>query len=142
VHYGFGAAWGGLYGLIRESSHLMRGPLGAALFGTGVWGIAENLILPAFRLSPWPNRFPPKVHAYAWLAHLVYAGGVWGTYLLLSPRANAIAGAALWDVGARMKLGPRVPEQVRHGLFGVIDRIARLKAREKMVRQMACALEA
>src|SRR5437868_249348 len=46
VHYLFGAGWGGLYGLARESFPWMS----PALFGAVVWLLSDNVILPAFRL--------------------------------------------------------------------------------------------
>src|SRR4051794_4024075 len=41
VHYLFGAAWGGLYALCRES--FRTSPV---LFGIGVWMASDNLLLP------------------------------------------------------------------------------------------------
>jgi hypothetical protein len=78
VHYAFGAGWGGLYGLWRESTRVS--PL---LFGALVWMLSDNLILPAFRLAAWPNRYSLKEHHYALQAHFAYGLGTAATYALL-----------------------------------------------------------
>ena len=84
VHYAFGSAFGGLYGLLRESApRLRRGRASsrtATLFGTTVWALGDELLLPAFRLSARPLAYPASTHAYAWAAHLAYGLAVAGTY--------------------------------------------------------------
>jgi hypothetical protein len=85
IHYGFGAAWGGVYGLVHGPRPSWRGPLGALAFSTLVWGVSENLILPAFKIAAWPQAYPPKVHAYALAAHFAYGAAVWGAYELMRP---------------------------------------------------------
>src|SRR5205807_6128194 len=61
VHYLYGALWGGLYGLTRES--LPRVPPQA--FGALVWMLSENVLLPAFRVSAWPQKYSLSEHRYA-----------------------------------------------------------------------------
>lgn len=78
VHYSFGALWGGLYALVREST-----ALSPSLFGAAVWLASDNLILPAFRLAAWPQRYSLREHHYAVHAHLVYGLGTAGAYALL-----------------------------------------------------------
>lgn len=78
LHYLFGAMWGGVYGLWRESG---RSP--ATLFGAVVWMASDNLILPAFRLSGWPHRYRATEHGYALQAHLAYGVGTAAAYALL-----------------------------------------------------------
>jgi hypothetical protein len=87
THYLFGAAWGGLYGLWRETA---RAP--ATIFGLAVWMLSDNVILPLFRLSAWPHRYSPKEHAYAAEAHIVYG------------LATAAAYALLRDIGPNLPL--------------------------------------
>ena len=79
VHYLFGAGWGAAYALVRESV----GDVSPALFGTAVWAVSDNLILPAFRLSAWPQKYKAKEHAYAINAHLVYGWGTAAAYGVL-----------------------------------------------------------
>ncbi len=79
VHYGFGAAWGGLYGLLRASYPRLWSVPGVAGFSLGVWIAGDNLIVPALKLAAWPQRYPLKSHAYAVAAHLAYGAGVAAT---------------------------------------------------------------
>jgi hypothetical protein len=78
VHYAFGAAWGGLYGLARET--MCVSPLG---FGALVWMASDNLLLPAFRLAAWPNKYSLKEHHYALQAHFVYGLSTAAAYAVL-----------------------------------------------------------
>ena len=78
VHYLFGAAWGGLYALCRES--FRTSPV---LFGMGVWMASDNVILPAFRLAAWPQHYSLKEHHYALHAHVVYGLSTSAAYALL-----------------------------------------------------------
>lgn len=113
VHYGFGAAWGGLYGLARESAPFMANPIGMAAFGVGVWAVSDNAILPLLKLAGPPTHYPAKSHAFAIAAHLVYGAAVGLTYALLRPRTLAAAGATLWFANARRKVGHVLPREVR-----------------------------
>ena len=83
VHYGFGAGWGALYGLLRESYPSMRRPSGVLGFSAAVWLLGDNLLLPVIRVAGWPHRYPLKTHAYALAAHLAYGAGVAGTLTVL-----------------------------------------------------------
>ena len=78
VHYAFGAAWGGLYGLARESTGVS-----ALGFGALVWMASDNLLLPLFRLAAWPQRYSLKEHHYALQAHFVYGLSTAAAYALL-----------------------------------------------------------
>jgi uncharacterized membrane protein YagU involved in acid resistance len=72
VHYAFGSAWGGLYGIAAGSIPQLRTLRGGALFGLFVWAVSDDVILPAFKLSAWPGKYPLQNHAYAIAAHAVY----------------------------------------------------------------------
>ncbi len=78
VHYLFGAGWGGLYALCRES--FRTSPV---LFGIGVWAVSDNLLLPAFRVAAWPQHYSLREHHYAVHAHVVYGLGTSAAYALL-----------------------------------------------------------
>jgi hypothetical protein len=109
VHYGFGAAWGGLYGLVRASYPRAWSPSGVAGFSLAVWMLGDNLMLPAFRLAAPPQRYPIDTHAYAIAAHLAYGAGV-GATLVVADRIDVplILGAALAGrVGRRLARGVR-----------------------------------
>jgi hypothetical protein len=103
VHYGFGAGWGAVYGLARETWPALGGAAGAAGFATVVWMVGDNLILPLFRLSAVPQRYPAKLHGYALAAHLVYGAGVWGTYELIDRAGIPTAGLVAALLGRRAR---------------------------------------
>ena len=89
VHYGFGAGWGGLYGLVRASYPRAWSVAGVGAFSFAVWMLGDNLMLPAFRLSAPPHRYPLKSHGYAWAAHLAYGAGT-ALALLATDAAPAV----------------------------------------------------
>ena len=78
VHYLFGAAWGGLYGLLRETTRVS--PL---LFGAAVWMLSDNLLLPLFRVAAWPHKYKLSEHHYALHAHFAYGLSTAAAYALL-----------------------------------------------------------
>ena len=86
VHYAFGSAWGAAYGLSAATYPALTGAAGGAAFGAVVWAVSEGLILPAFRLSAWPQRYPLGVHAYSIAAHLAYGGALGLAFDALTPR--------------------------------------------------------
>ena len=71
VHFAFGAAWGGVLALARQRPRLRDG----LLFGTVVWMLSDNGLLPLLRIASVPTRYPLGVHAKALFAHLVYGVG-------------------------------------------------------------------
>jgi uncharacterized membrane protein YagU involved in acid resistance len=89
VHYAFGAALGGAYGLLREAAPALRSPAGVIAFGVGAWVTGDDLILPAFRLAAGPMAYPLKTHAYAIAAHLVFSAAVAAVYEVTRPRSLA-----------------------------------------------------
>ncbi|HUJ28745.1 MAG TPA: hypothetical protein VLW85_22145 [Myxococcales bacterium] len=78
IHYAFGAAWGGLYGLLRESVAIPP-----PAFGALVWLASDNVLLPAFRVAAWPQHYRADEHRYALQAHLAYGAATAGAYALL-----------------------------------------------------------
>lgn len=75
VHYGVGAAWGPLYGLLRR--HGGMHPLGAGLLtGASMSLILDEGVTPAFGFSA-PNRdYPAQTHVRGFLNHLAYGAAV------------------------------------------------------------------
>jgi putative membrane protein len=71
VHYAFGAAMGALYGALAEMSPRFRMGWGMP-FGTALWFGADEVFVPAFRLSKHPTEYPLSTHASALASHLVY----------------------------------------------------------------------
>jgi putative membrane protein len=71
VHYGFGTAMGGLYGVVCE--YIPTEVLGGgAPFGTAVMLGADEIAVPALKLSDPPWKHPASTHMYAFVSHLVY----------------------------------------------------------------------
>jgi uncharacterized membrane protein YagU involved in acid resistance len=120
VHYAFGSAWGGLYGLLAESSPLVASPIGSLGYGLAVWMIGDNVVLPTFRLGAWPQAYPPKVHAYSAAAHLVYGATLFGTFRALHARAwtplLSLAAAAWVTRGAPKLVRGRARKLVSAGM--------------------------
>jgi hypothetical protein len=71
VHYAFGVATGGLYGVIAELKPVTTAGAGLP-FGAAVWVIADEIIVPSLGLSKPPTEYPPSTHAYSIASHLVY----------------------------------------------------------------------
>jgi hypothetical protein len=71
VHYAFGTLTGVAYGVLAEIAPSVTRGVGAP-FGTAVWLGADEVAVPAFRLSGPPWESPASVHARALAAHLVY----------------------------------------------------------------------
>lgn len=137
VHYGFGAMWGGLWGLSRESFPVLDRPLGMVSFSTTVWMLGDNLMLPAFKLAAWPQSYPVKTHVYAWLAHLAYGLGVWASYEAMRQPIVALFGTGLWGA-FRARRGARrvLPKAMRPAARKIYD-VAVIKGLRPVARAAA-----
>ena len=71
VHYAMGASSGLIYGVAAEIEPLTTVGVGMP-FGTAVWLIADDVVVPALGLSKAPTAYPLTTHAYALSSHLVY----------------------------------------------------------------------
>jgi hypothetical protein len=71
VHYATGVGTGLLYGLLTELSPETGAGYGL-VYGAAVWGVLDNLAVPAMGLSGWPNQYPAKQNVYGLASHLVY----------------------------------------------------------------------
>jgi putative membrane protein len=71
VHYSFGTIMGAWYGLLSEAIPLATTGHGA-LYGAVVWLGADEIALPALKVSNNPFKYPISVHASALSAHAVY----------------------------------------------------------------------
>lgn len=72
VHYVFGVATGGLYGLAAELSPAVETASGA-LFGAALWLVSDETMVPLLGFSKGPREYPVSAHVSALAAHLVYA---------------------------------------------------------------------
>jgi hypothetical protein len=74
VHWTYGAALGGAYGVAAARLHKNAALQGAA-FGTAVWGLAYASLAPlGIYEAPW--RYPAKTLGLDFSYHLVYGLGV------------------------------------------------------------------
>jgi putative membrane protein len=74
THFGFGTLCGAIYGTVAEALPEVTALDGVA-FGTSVWLAADNLTVPALRLSKWPTQVPLSKNVYGFASHLVYGFG-------------------------------------------------------------------
>lgn len=78
VHWTFGTAWGGAFGLIQGTAR--RNPLAnGLLFGVGVWGMSYVQLVPMGLYKP-PWEYPAKTVALDVSYHVVYGVGVGAAY--------------------------------------------------------------
>ena len=71
VHWTYGLAVGGLFGVLRARVH--AGSVAAGLgYGAALWLLGDEVAVPLLGLSAGPAAYPPAVHAEALGAHLVY----------------------------------------------------------------------
>lgn len=71
VHWGFGLTVAGLYGAMRAAEprfDLVSG----AIFGAGLWLLADELLVPFLGLADKPTLHRPGVHAQSLVGHLGY----------------------------------------------------------------------
>lgn len=77
VHFGYGMAWGAVYGLLRFRFPRLP-PASGLLLGAGLWLLGDELALPALGLAPPAKRYPKETHLRALAAHLAYGASVEG----------------------------------------------------------------
>ncbi len=82
VHYAFGGTMGALYGALAESKLPVTAGGGLG-FAAGLWLGADEIALPALKLSGSPLRYPARVHVNALASHAVYGLIVEGVRRLL-----------------------------------------------------------
>jgi putative membrane protein len=71
AHYAMGATSGAIYGAMAEFTPRVSAGAGIP-FGTVVWLVADEMLLPALGLSKPPTEYPISKHAYGLAAHFVY----------------------------------------------------------------------
>lgn len=71
IHFGVGAAWGPVYGLLRR--HAGLGPVGAGLAaGAAMSLVLDEALVPALGLSAPNPAYPRFTHVRGFAAHLVF----------------------------------------------------------------------
>ncbi len=71
MHYAMGATSGLIYGIASEIAPMTTVGLGLP-FGTAVWLVADDIVVPALGLSKPATKYPLSTNAYALSSHLVY----------------------------------------------------------------------
>jgi hypothetical protein len=84
THWLYGVAWGGVYGLVQETT-LGRPTRTGLLFGAGVWGASYIALVPMGIYEP-PWRYPAATVAFDATYHLVYGEAVAAAYAVFDPR--------------------------------------------------------
>ena len=74
-HYAFGATAGALYAALAPRHPKITTGRGT-VYGLLVWLVADELLVPAFRIADPPWRTPLRLHLYAIGAHLAYGLGL------------------------------------------------------------------
>lgn len=82
MHWGYGTAWGALYG-IAAGGRSASGPKAGLAFGTIVWLASYAQLVPMGLYEP-PWKYAPKDIGMELSYHLVYGFGVAGAYAVLS----------------------------------------------------------
>ncbi len=78
MHWGYGTAWGAVYGLLQGT--IRANPVAhGAFFGTGVWAMSYVELVPMGLYQP-PWRYPAKTLAKDLSYHVVYGLGVATAY--------------------------------------------------------------
>jgi putative membrane protein len=72
IHYVYGTLWGAAFALAART-FAPRAPLAAGLgFGVVLWVLSDEMLVPLFKLSHPPTRYPATSHAKGLASHLVY----------------------------------------------------------------------
>lgn len=75
VHYTFGTLMGVVYGISAELVPEITTGAGTA-FGTMLFLAADEVAVPAFKLSPSPLQTPASDQLQHWAAHVAYGGSL------------------------------------------------------------------
>lgn len=91
VHYAFGAAWGGIYGVVAGTLPMLATLKGGVAFGLVVWATSDDFLLPGFRVAGWPHRYPVETHLYAIAAHAVFGAALSVSFVGLGRAVTPVA---------------------------------------------------
>jgi len=75
AHLGFGAAVGTLYGALAEVYPAVTSGGGVA-YGTAVWGLGDNVAVPALGLARWATDYPLSTSIYGLSSHVVFGSAL------------------------------------------------------------------
>ncbi len=86
VHWTYGPAWAGLYGLVEASVTRRRPLLHGTTFGVFMWALGSGVMGPATKLAKPPWEYPAKTNALDLGYHLAYGLGVAGAFRAFARR--------------------------------------------------------
>lgn len=73
IHWGYGLAMAAGYGLLRgRERHPAADLAGGALFGVGLWGVGDELLIPLLGFGDKPTVVPLRIHAQSLATHVGY----------------------------------------------------------------------
>ena len=75
AHYTFSAALGTCYLGLAQFTSAIRSGYGL-VYGTAVWAIADEGVIPAMGLSRRPRQLPIGIHLYSLAGHLVFGAAL------------------------------------------------------------------
>jgi hypothetical protein len=81
IHWGYGTAWGAVYGVAQRELNLPA-PVAGALFGGLISGIASTIV-PAMNLTPPPTEQPLAMNLFMGGINMVYGEAVAVVYDML-----------------------------------------------------------
>ena len=72
IHYAYGIAWGAAFALAVRAVAPRRPVATGLAFGLVLWLVSDEVLVPLFRFSRPPSRYPPSTHLKELASHLVY----------------------------------------------------------------------
>ncbi len=78
LHWGYGAGWGALYGLVRRRVPLLRAAAGVP-FRILFFLVGDEALNTFLKLTPPPQAYPVDAHVRGLVAHIVYTAVAEGT---------------------------------------------------------------
>lgn len=78
IHWGYGMAWGALYGALRRRVPVLS-RAGGLLFGIGFALVGDELMNAVMGLAAPPKEFPVDAHVRGLLGHVAFTAAADGT---------------------------------------------------------------
>lgn len=91
VHFSYAALWGGLYALAAPKK--TNAFLSGLAFGTGLWLVSDEILVPLLGWAKWAPAYPASTHAKALAAHLAYGVSTAAGLAALKAGAQEVARA-------------------------------------------------
>jgi hypothetical protein len=82
IHWGYGAVWGGIYGVLHNRAPFFAKAAGLP-FAIAFTLIGDEFMNTAMGLTPPPQAFPKEAHIRGAVAHYAYTAAADGVYRVL-----------------------------------------------------------